>query len=266
MRLWNAIVSGAKLVKCQMPAGDLRDAAIADDVRGAPVVLADEIAKWARGKSGDEMVPTFCARAPFPMTLFEFTVVSATNPFTVGLAALQRTATIDICIVVDMGSWAELIGTVMVPVDDSGAVGDDWKRRYSVGWRNRLPVQPDSSIRDFLDWMACVCLATLTFMNCKNVTLKETSNEAMRKAFERRRGCKPLRYHVLNIESVIARTRGASGGLSMFNALHMCRGHFKTFTKERPLFGKVAGRFWWGYQARGTPEAGVVVKDYRVKP
>lgn len=48
-------------------------------------------------------------------------------------------------------------------------------------------------------------------------------------------------------------------------AFHLCRGHFKTYTAERPLFGKYTGTFWWQAQARGSKEHGEVVKDYAVK-
>ena len=42
------------------------------------------------------------------------------------------------------------------------------------------------------------------------------------------------------------------------------RGHFKTFTEDAPLFGKVVGTFWWGWQVRGTAKNGVIVSDYKI--
>ena len=47
--------------------------------------------------------------------------------------------------------------------------------------------------------------------------------------------------------------------------LHLCRGHFKTYTTENPLFGKYTGRYWWQPQARGNKEKGIIIKDYEVK-
>jgi hypothetical protein len=49
------------------------------------------------------------------------------------------------------------------------------------------------------------------------------------------------------------------------NRIHLCRGHFKEYTKERPLFGRITGRFWWQPSVRGNKEKGVVMKDYVVK-
>jgi len=40
------------------------------------------------------------------------------------------------------------------------------------------------------------------------------------------------------------------------------RGHFKTYTKDKPLFGKLVGKYWFKPHARGNKKKGVVVKDY----
>lgn len=44
----------------------------------------------------------------------------------------------------------------------------------------------------------------------------------------------------------------------------ICRGHFATYTDDRKLFGKYVGTFWRPDHARGSPEAGEVVKQYAV--
>lgn len=49
-------------------------------------------------------------------------------------------------------------------------------------------------------------------------------------------------------------------------ALHMMRGHFKTYTPEAPLFGKRVGTWWWQPGLRGNVEKGIVLKDYAVEP
>jgi hypothetical protein len=48
------------------------------------------------------------------------------------------------------------------------------------------------------------------------------------------------------------------------NRVHLCRGHFKTFTKDKPLFGRVTGRYWWQPSVRGNKAKGVITKDYIV--
>ncbi len=48
--------------------------------------------------------------------------------------------------------------------------------------------------------------------------------------------------------------------------LHMVRGHFKTYTPEKPLFGRMTGTYWWAHHLRGDESAGVVHHDYEVGP
>lgn len=43
---------------------------------------------------------------------------------------------------------------------------------------------------------------------------------------------------------------------------HFCRGHFKTYTEEKPLLNRFVGRFWFSAHLRGT-EPGFVDKDYK---
>lgn len=49
------------------------------------------------------------------------------------------------------------------------------------------------------------------------------------------------------------------------NRIHLCRGHFKTYTEDAPLFGKFTGRYWWQPSVRGRNKDGVVMKDYKVE-
>jgi hypothetical protein len=41
------------------------------------------------------------------------------------------------------------------------------------------------------------------------------------------------------------------------------RGHFKTFTAEKPLMGRAVGTYSWGWQLRGDPKRGIVISDYQ---
>lgn len=59
-------------------------------------------------------------------------------------------------------------------------------------------------------------------------------------------------------------TEGEAQSKGLGHALHICRGHFKTFT-EASLFGKHTGTYWWESQARGKTARGVVEKDYRIR-
>jgi hypothetical protein len=85
-------------------------------------------------------------------------------------------------------------------------------------------------------------LLTVTFMHCRNVELIEQRPDAkLARKFRKRRGVEPTRWHVLQIDPM-RRTLRTEGGMdqgnSLAKALHICRGHFATYSPERPLFGR----------------------------
>jgi hypothetical protein len=47
--------------------------------------------------------------------------------------------------------------------------------------------------------------------------------------------------------------------------VHIVMAHEKTYTKEKPLFGKYVGSWLWQDFTRGTPENGFITKDYCIK-
>lgn len=72
-------------------------------------------------------------------------------------------------------------------------------------------------------------------------------------------------YHVLNIMPMreVLRSQGHADKTGLRKALHLCRGHFKNF-KDRGLFGKYKGLFWWEAHIRGSKEHGLALKNYKV--
>jgi hypothetical protein len=123
-------------------------------------------------------------------------------------------------------------------------------------------------VEGMLPYVLPVLLA-VSLMHCRNVEIRtvEPNAEASR-THRRRRGHRLVRYQVLDIEPMrqLLNEAGAedakAGGLR--RALTICRGHFKTFTPDAPLFGRHTGQFWWAPHVRGNPDAGIVVNDYRV--
>ena len=64
----------------------------------------------------------------------------------------------------------------------------------------------------------------------------------------------------------VLRAEGDAAANGLRKALHICRGHFATYTENNPLFGKLKGTFWKPAHVRGSIEDGIVDKDYRVSP
>jgi hypothetical protein len=106
----------------------------------------------------------------------------------------------------------------------------------------------------------------LSFLHCKNVTLAREDPCHSRKPPKKGETCRRLHYHVLNIKPMqeVLRRDGQSHTTGLKHALHICRGHFKDY-RQRGLFGKYQGLFWWDAHVRGKSDTGVVVKDYHVQ-
>jgi hypothetical protein len=111
-------------------------------------------------------------------------------------------------------------------------------------------------------------LFTISLLHSRNVTAEPVEPPPTLSRSYRRRTGKPLsRYHVLKIEPMrkVLETTGSASSKGLGHAVHMCRGHFKRYTDEAPLFGRYTGQWWWSSQKRGNPALGEVKKDYEVR-
>lgn len=112
-----------------------------------------------------------------------------------------------------------------------------------------------------------VALWAICFMHAKNAMIEEVAipeklNRAALKKYEQ-----PLmRYHMLKIKPMTRAHKDDAGGTHASPSLHIRRGHWRTYTEDRPLFGKVAGTFWFDQAIVGNEKRGVVMKDYEVEP
>ena len=84
--------------------------------------------------------------------------------------------------------------------------------------------------------------------------------------FHRREKVPRIRFYTLEINPMreVLRREGQAERVGLVRALHICRGHFATYTPEHPLFGKYVGTFWRPDHVRGSREAGEVNKNYSV--
>lgn len=153
------------------------------------------------------------------------------------------------------------------PASNSGS------EEEGVFWVYSSPENPDPQFRkefaeEALRIVVYPALLTFSFMHCKNVRRVENlPDEKLQKARERK-GKDPLtKFYTLEINPMkeVLRKEGQVSKNGLARALHICRGHFAHYTEERPLFGKVSGRFWVPAHVRGSKDAGEVKKDYSVK-
>lgn len=108
----------------------------------------------------------------------------------------------------------------------------------------------------------------ISFMHCKNVRQVESKDESGSQRFREQYKIPKFRYRTLLLDPMkeVLRREGQSETQGLKRALHICRGHFSTYSDEKPLFGKYAGTFWIPDHVRGKKEYGEVQKDYDVMP
>jgi len=105
----------------------------------------------------------------------------------------------------------------------------------------------------------------LMLMSCKNIAYEKVWPPKRLNKKRQKKG-KPqfLDYHVLKVKVGGRSAPLGGGGGGGDKRVHLCRGHFKTFTKDKPLLGHGVGTYWWQPQVRGNKKKGAVVKSYEV--
>lgn len=108
-------------------------------------------------------------------------------------------------------------------------------------------------------------LLFLDLLECKNIVTENILPPAKLNKKRQKKGKQPLlSYKTLVIKPTGKQQKSIPKHL-WENRVHLCRGHFKTYTADAPLFGKYTGRYWWQPSVRGRNKKGVVVKDYHVE-
>jgi hypothetical protein len=109
-------------------------------------------------------------------------------------------------------------------------------------------------------------ILTLGLLNCKNVNTRVIPNSGAQKKKYRRVGSPNIVRRTLVVKPAGAQYDDSGNKTGQKMPWHMCRGHFKTFTDEAPLFGRITGTYWWNAQVRGKKNRGEVHKDYLIEP
>jgi hypothetical protein len=139
-------------------------------------------------------------------------------------------------------------------------------------WRRQLSTATDSleeSLNSTQIHVLFSVAVTFTLLNTKNIVQERTEpriDRAIRRRIERGERA-PYIFHTLKYRPFGKRTvsDGTGSGEGSLVALHMVRGHFRTYTEAAPLFGKYTGRWWWQPHVRGTDSEHVVDKDYSIE-
>jgi|KBSSwiStaDraftv2_1062776.scaffolds.fasta_scaffold14624_3 hypothetical protein len=121
-------------------------------------------------------------------------------------------------------------------------------------------IGPDADALFGLSLLKPAALA-VGLMNCKNVhtELRSTGNIHDRK---KRKQSPKLDYHVIVLPSPGGGGEGAGGHRDVRQ--HKVRGHFRTYTADKPLLGRAVGTYWWPWHLRGDAERGRIIADYKL--
>lgn len=182
---------------------------------------------------------------------------------------------------------AEKVRDVLCDAKSSGEV--DWRlARYMARGHTRdealervagdLEEEMRALPRDFIlsdrtfdmwkHWCLPVLGFTFSFANCRNVARDLNSMPPKVAKKRARKGLPVFRYYTLRISKVMGASKQSAPGdpdaIPPGRPLHIVRGHFKTYTAEKPLLGHAVGTFWWADSARGKAEHGKVTKEYEV--
>jgi len=149
---------------------------------------------------------------------------------------------------------------------------------YSWNGKVKTLCTAENLVNNEWDWELASHIGTAMFfqglLSCKNVMTEEVvPPEALSRKRLRKHGSLPyVRYHTLKIRVPGTKTyvdmeavrRATQDPVPL--GLHLVRGHFKTYTAEHGLFGRIAGTFYWPPALRGSLAAGAVGKHYEEQP
>jgi hypothetical protein len=122
----------------------------------------------------------------------------------------------------------------------------------------------DEMIQEIKNINACMLLLSCKNIKAESVPPVEKLNKKRRKKGKQDiMDYKTLRL-VLPRQQRYANSGGSGEGSQQATRLHLCAGHFKSYTQDAPLFGKHTGRFWWQPHVRGDKDVGQVNKEYAV--
>lgn len=290
MRLADEIIlHGLKLPDKELP--DTPEAArfskgvteIRDDLRkGAVPIRIDSVVDYAYSRADsagkDEGFFDYCPpyRSPFGLTWMEWNCPANLK----GLVSINKMGAM-VCSYPSPDNEEEIVNSIIPVVHTAGntqpcllglliqtRTDKQGNHNKKAIVRDYFTVDPkqDQIETHAAHWGHPILLA-LAFCSCKNVVRqREDVPPKLQKRYMERHKEKKLTFYSLNIEPMkrVLSYEGRVESQGLGKALHICRGHFATYTEERKLFGRVAGTFWIPQHVKGVEDKGIVVKDYKM--
>jgi hypothetical protein len=169
------------------------------------------------------------------------------------------------------GAKANLIATFILPTrDKKHLIACPHHRIISLDKASQFQewgIVGDANDEDITmtNYLLTTVVTALALINCRNVTTQPTGRIGIgRNGTQKRRNetTPEIRYQTIILPG--GGTQSDDKGGHRATALHRVRGHFKTFTTDKPLLGKHTGTYWWGWQVRGNSDHGTIISDYQL--
>lgn len=233
-------------------------------VRDFPAPIPPMSQSWFEGKSGDgESFGALLQCGPLDADA----MTALPRKRIAQIATSDSTLFVD-CHLVSVGRDEEQgciwRGRLSWTVDARHEIGPGilWYPQQALRTGVKFISRDDSLVGDDF-WLPSIggLLFALALLHCKNVSTVPASGARQRKRLAAREGRPVVEYRTLVIDQMRRAVNAGGGGGGWENRFHICRGHFKEYD-ERPLFGRIRGRFWWPAHARGNPEVGTIIKQY----
>lgn len=249
-----------------------------------PVYIdADNVAQWLNRmvSSGDSLPEPIVFVPPFANMILDYSipdyVIEGYTPIKVTVRAFDAYKHKDIIFteLEDSARWVvyydvEMNGvflfSVMCEFDESGELAGRYQEGVRV-LRGELYSQYLDESGPVEQNMLWTTYMAISLMHCKNVELVDKPVSRQYRRMMERKGEPITQYKTLVIEPFKKQVRNEareSGQNEIERALHICRGHFRTYSEDKPLFGKISGTFWIPMHVRGNAGVGTVEKDYKV--
>lgn len=231
-------------------------------------------------RTGMKMLPghedAICLRRAFPITWFDFRVPA--NKDEIHIGALSQETLIDnrlygcstfYFIKCSQGPF-NILGEGTVVYTEKGKYVHDKRNQFILYGRDNE--EWSEVLSNTMHDLLCECDAVLTlalnFLHCRNVEIIENPLRAIEiKARKAENRDYFEKYYTLKIDPIkkILNTEGQAETMGLKYALHICRGHFKTY-EGKGLFGKYPGTYFWPAHVRGDETVGKINKDYSIQP
>ena len=114
-------------------------------------------------------------------------------------------------------------------------------------------------------------LFAFSLSHCKNIEIVTDPTDLSKSNIRRSNTNRSLLYQYKSVKLTDATQKKYQRGEPVDNtdhrsvSFHICKGQFRIYTPESPLFGKLVGKFWVPQHARGSKDVGTVVKNYIAK-